>query len=1013
MKPVSSSSASSSVTLEEDSSKYQSLLLAIDTAQRGLTEPLKETLKELRQRGSQDHGDPAVYLKQAVLIAFRRRNHAKSQAEGVGSGEKSCLFTVLMTLIAMGHADIVESVLHLVPLYGCYRDLRMIAVECLRPDDEGLESGTSSSEAAVLKAPSSICERICDLFAAQLLADTEKIATDSKALPSSAAKFVPTHFRSRGKSAGQKRKAKKLYKKKAGKWVRHTDGETAKKAKTRDDAGEGEEDSSSSEDDDEDADEPTPAASAAAVAGASESAAKKRGSSFEHKANCLLATMIAKKLFPEISGLTEKTIALEAKYRRFRSNLTQRLSERGAMLESILCSQHWDQIDFAHTPKGALLKNAAAIKKSAEGRRWQEAMRKNIKAVPDINDVIACAELVMQEITSAKFDEAMSNLQIKKGIQSAKKELKELAKKVIALLKTASTASTEETSSSSNSSTAVSCMPGGAITSLTDQFIQSMCPVGAVVDTSGCESSAARHALVLSAYLSARAQGLSAYVVDGRLVRMPTEELRAAIAEEAVVCDTDRPEELEWVDEVPAESAPSTGMLERIRVGCKLLFDEFAGVAADTIRSCIPRQAQEQAISATGSSQMDAVVFCVQFDTKQHGEAVDALITELQRAANPTSETKMESDGSLLAPTLSLRTLRIHQLSKLSGIQFRPRPKPSLTSRNAEDIDVDVCFIVDFTGSMGPYIEAVKQHLVDLINNLSTTTRVRSVRIGLVGYRDYQDEGRVVTVPFHRQRECDAVIDAIRAQRANGGGDAPEDLLSGIVAASELTWQSHVRIAVIITDAEAHGYAGGQGDYHKSGLCPDQLPPHPTLPQALHRLANELNVDTLYCQIGGQATNTQQFCASLYPVGGFGCIPLQHGATGFYEQILAGVQVAVLDTLTPPNVSGIQSASGVTLSAVVSSLTASVRESTAGLTKPDAERKPLSDWERLRRDLELDELAPVRFALGLMTPDRLSVRSGLVLLQSGITVDTLRQQGCPEGLLAKIIEATKLKASRL
>ena len=60
----------------------------------------------------------------------------------------------------------------------------------------------------------------------------------------------------------------------------------------------------------------------------------------------------------------------------------------------------------------------------------------------------------------------------------------------------------------------------------------------------------------------------------------------------------------------------------------------------------------------------------------------------------------------------------------------------------------------------------------------------------------------------------------INRLKVRGGGDLPEAVFAGVVAAcDELTWRPHARrIAVLIGDAPPHG-VGGPGDYFADG-CP-------------------------------------------------------------------------------------------------------------------------------------------------------------------------------------------------
>ncbi len=49
---------------------------------------------------------------------------------------------------------------------------------------------------------------------------------------------------------------------------------------------------------------------------------------------------------------------------------------------------------------------------------------------------------------------------------------------------------------------------------------------------------------------------------------------------------------------------------------------------------------------------------------------------------------------------------------------------------------VDLCFVVDTTGSMGSFIQAAKQQLLDTMRLLSADSNI-DLQVGLVEYRDH------------------------------------------------------------------------------------------------------------------------------------------------------------------------------------------------------------------------------------------------------------------------------------
>jgi Mg-chelatase subunit ChlD len=129
---------------------------------------------------------------------------------------------------------------------------------------------------------------------------------------------------------------------------------------------------------------------------------------------------------------------------------------------------------------------------------------------------------------------------------------------------------------------------------------------------------------------------------------------------------------------------------------------------------------------------------------------------------------------------------------------------------------LDLAFVVDTTGSMSGLIVAAQAQMITIIAELARAASV-DMRLGLVEYRDHppQDQLIVRTYPLTGDlRQAQAVI---RGLSAAGGGDAPEAVLDGVLAACrDLAWRPHARrIAILIGDAPPHGMgAGGDGFPH-------------------------------------------------------------------------------------------------------------------------------------------------------------------------------------------------------
>lgn len=130
-------------------------------------------------------------------------------------------------------------------------------------------------------------------------------------------------------------------------------------------------------------------------------------------------------------------------------------------------------------------------------------------------------------------------------------------------------------------------------------------------------------------------------------------------------------------------------------------------------------------------------------------------------------------------------------------------------------VRVNMCFLMDCTGSMEPWIQAAKEQVRTIINNTHLEQPTAEFQTAFVGYRDYGDAQRFIVVDF---TEPDQMLSQIASVHADGGDDAAEDVAGGLDRALELSWDADVQIVVHIADAPAHGRR-----YHSAALS-DRYP---------------------------------------------------------------------------------------------------------------------------------------------------------------------------------------------
>lgn len=121
----------------------------------------------------------------------------------------------------------------------------------------------------------------------------------------------------------------------------------------------------------------------------------------------------------------------------------------------------------------------------------------------------------------------------------------------------------------------------------------------------------------------------------------------------------------------------------------------------------------------------------------------------------------------------------------------------------------DIIFVIDDTGSMGPYIAGVRSSVIDFANRL--TTSGVDFRLGLVTFKDYVTDynGKALTADVSQFNGW------VSGLNASGGGDTPEVSFDAVADAA--TWAVRPgaqRVLIAITDAPSH-YRGDGTPYSR------------------------------------------------------------------------------------------------------------------------------------------------------------------------------------------------------
>ncbi|HAI70108.1 MAG TPA: VWA domain-containing protein [Gammaproteobacteria bacterium] len=116
----------------------------------------------------------------------------------------------------------------------------------------------------------------------------------------------------------------------------------------------------------------------------------------------------------------------------------------------------------------------------------------------------------------------------------------------------------------------------------------------------------------------------------------------------------------------------------------------------------------------------------------------------------------------------------------------------------AQNLGVDIKFVMDITGSMGPYIDATK----DAIRQIATQVVSKidtHLHFGLIGY---MDDTRDLTPELV---DGNGFVNVISNVMARGGGDYQEEVFAGVKQGIESAWsENSIKVMVVVGDASSH-----------------------------------------------------------------------------------------------------------------------------------------------------------------------------------------------------------------
>jgi len=129
---------------------------------------------------------------------------------------------------------------------------------------------------------------------------------------------------------------------------------------------------------------------------------------------------------------------------------------------------------------------------------------------------------------------------------------------------------------------------------------------------------------------------------------------------------------------------------------------------------------------------------------------------------------------------------------------------------NSNGPAMEMVFVLDTTGSMGGLLTGAKERIWGIVNEVMQTSKLSSVKVGLVAYRDRGDQYVTQVLPL--TEDLDKVYSTLMDYEAQGGGDEPENVRRALAeGVSKAGWsrtsQGNAQILFLVGDAPPHNYA--------------------------------------------------------------------------------------------------------------------------------------------------------------------------------------------------------------
>lgn len=131
----------------------------------------------------------------------------------------------------------------------------------------------------------------------------------------------------------------------------------------------------------------------------------------------------------------------------------------------------------------------------------------------------------------------------------------------------------------------------------------------------------------------------------------------------------------------------------------------------------------------------------------------------------------------------------------------------SAYTHNSPTLQLEVCFVLDTTGSMAALINGAKQKIWAIANEMISLEPRPDIRFCLIGYRDRKDI--YITRVTDLTHDIDELYRVLLAFKAQGGRDGPESVNQALYeSVTDITWsadnETTIKVIYLVGDYPPH-----------------------------------------------------------------------------------------------------------------------------------------------------------------------------------------------------------------